>query len=70
MSNLIDDDGVDDFSEHDDHEDDEDFKEPKKIFIKKKKAKREMKSCHFCGNNYWAIRKKGDLNHYQNLYPK
>lgn len=71
MSNLIDDDGIDDFSENDDHDHDEDFKEPSKVFKKKKRTKREIRDCHFCGKNFFAIRKEGGMSKYKSiLYPK
>lgn len=68
MSHLIDDDGIDDFSEKDDRDADENFSPVLQPYVRKRRIKRTLTDCHFCGKKFW----KGKEDHNKMLkdYPK
>lgn len=69
MSHLIDDDGIDDFSEKDDRDEDENFSPALTPYVRKRpKFKRTLVDCHFCGHKFWKT--KEDHKKMLKDYPK
>lgn len=68
MSHLIDDDGIDDFSEKDDRDEDSNFTLALTPYVRKRKYKRSLEDCHFCGKKFW--KNKDDHKKMLKNYPK
>jgi hypothetical protein len=70
MSHLIDDDGVDDFSEKDDKDEDKNFSLALKPYVKKRKIKKKvLLDCHFCAKRFF-YNEKEDHDKMNKNYPK